>query len=530
MGSRMPTGPMLKELSRYELGTYADIIYRNGLLRPAEEAFVYGGTRITWREYNERVNRGISALDSLGVAKGEVIGLLSWNCLESFDILGAAMKGGFILSPYNPRLSAPDLERLIDYSEATTIFVGPELVPMIEEIRPRLSRVRHYVSLEAAVPGMLSHGDLLAQHNPDEPAPRVTEDDPVYIIYTSGTTGVPRGALYTHARAMHNIAARLAETPIAAGDKLVLTLQLFHVAGMEASQAFLYAGATDVILKTFEPRTLLQTIQDEKATDVQIVPTTLAAIFSLPDFEQYDLGSLKRIVYAASPMPVALLQRGMDIWGPIFCQFYGQTESGPIITALSRDKHVVAYGTPEEQKILRSVGHPAPGVHVRIVTEDGADVEVGEVGEIIAQSPHLMAGYWRRPEETAAVIVDGWLHTRDMGYFDERGYIYISGRKGDMIISGGENVMPREVEEVLYQHPAVSEAAVLGVPDPYWVERVHALVVLKSSETVTPEEIIEFCRERLARYKAPKSVEFVDSLPKNASGKIDKLVLKKRFT
>lgn len=318
----MPTGPLLQKLSPYELGTYADVIDRNALLRPDVEAFVYRGTRITW-SYNERVNRLVSALDSLGVSKGEVIGLLSWNCLESFDILGAAMKRGFILSPYSPRLSAADLEYLIDYSEAAIVFVGPELVPVLEEIRPRLSRVRHYVLLEAAAPApaILSHRDLLALHKPDEPPARVTEDDPVYIIYTSGTTGVPRGALYTHVRAMHNIVARLAETPIAAGDKLVLTLQLFHVAGMEASQAFLYAGATDVILRTFEPRTLLQTIQDERATDVQIVPTTLAAIFSLPDFEQYDLRCLRRIVYAASPMRVALLQRGMDIWGPIFCQF-----------------------------------------------------------------------------------------------------------------------------------------------------------------------------------------------------------------
>jgi acyl-CoA synthetase (AMP-forming)/AMP-acid ligase II len=167
---------------------------------------------------------------------------------------------------------------------------------------------------------------------------------------------------------------------------------------------------------------------------------------------------------------------------------------------------------------------------VRIVTDDGVDVKAGEVGEIIVRSAHVMAGYWRRPEDTAATIVDGWLHTRDLGHYDHRGYIYISGRRGDMIISGGENVMPREVEEVLYQHPAVSEAAVLGVPDPYWVERVHALVVVKSGGMVEPDEIIEFCRQRLARYKAPKSLEFVDSLPKNASGKIDKLVLKKRFT
>ena len=528
----MPTDRLLAELSRYQPGTYADVIVRNALLHGDVDALVSGDRRVTFAEYNARVNRLVRALQALGLGKGDVIGLLSWNCLESFDVMGAAMKGGFIFSPYSPRLRPADLEHLVAYSEARVLFVGPELAPILQEIRARLTGVEHVVALEQprpeAQPAWLYHDDLLAQQPTDEPGVDIGEDDPVYIIYTSGTTGVPRGALYTHARAMHNIQARVAQTPVQVGDRSVLTLQLFHVAGMESAQTFLYAGATDVILKTFEPRLLLQTIQKHRITDVQVVPTTLAALFNLPDFADYDLSSLRRIVYAASPMPVALLQKGMDLWGPIFCQFYGQTESGPMITTLSRDEHGVAYGSPEEQRILLSVGHPCPGVHARIVDEQGADLPAGEVGEIIARSKHLMVEYWRRPEETALVLTDGWLHTRDMAYADERGYIYIVGRKGDMIITGGENVMPREVEEVLYRHPSVNEAAVFGLPDPYWVERVHAMVVLQEGESAAPDELVAYCKSELAGFKVPKSLEIVADLPKNASGKIDKMELKRR--
>ena len=520
---------LLAELSRYQPGTWADIIVRNALLHGDVDALVSGRSRITFAAYNARVNRLVHALHALGVGEGEVIGLLSWNSIESFDVLGAAMKGGFIFSPYSPRLRPADLEHLIAYSEARVLFVGPELGGPVEEIRARLTGLTHVVALERSRPGWLLHDDLLAAQPDTEPGVDVREEDPVYIIYTSGTTGVPRGALYTHARAMHNIQARVAETPVQVGDRSVLTLQLFHVAGMESAQTFLYTGATDVILKTFEPRLLLETIQEHRITDVQVVPTTLAALFNLPDFADYDLSSLRRIVYAASPMPVALLQKGMDLWGPIFCQFYGQTESGPMITTLSRDEHGVAYGSPEEQRILLSVGRPVPGAQVRIVDEHGVDLPAGQVGEIIARGKHLMVEYWRRPEETATVLgPDGWLHTRDMAYADERGYIYIVGRKGDMIISGGENVMPREIEEVLYRHPAVNEAAVFGLPDPYWVERVHAMVVLQEGRSATTEELVAYCRDELAGFKVPKSLEIVDSLPKNASGKIDKLELKRR--
>jgi long-chain acyl-CoA synthetase len=238
---------------------------------------------------------------------------------------------------------------------------------------------------------------------------------------------------------------------------------------------------------------------------------------------------LKRIYYVGSPMPVQLLKKGLETWGLIFMQGYGQTESGPNLTILSNEDHDVVNKSAEEQRVLLSCGRPSIGVQMRIVNDDGRDVEPGEKGEIIAKSKHNMCEYWRRPDDTRHTIIDGWLHTGDIGYYDEKGYIYIADRKKDMIISGGENIYPREVEEVLYQHPCIREAAIIGIPDPYWVEKVHAVIALKPGENVTAEEIVNFCKSKIARYKAPKSVEFVDALPKNASGKILKREIREKY-
>jgi len=281
--------------------------------------------------------------------------------------------------------------------------------------------------------------------------------------------------------------------------------------------------------RAFDPAATLQTIQDEKATDIDIVATHLIAMLALPDVDKYDLSSLKRMWYAASPMPVEVLKKGIKTWGQIFAQAYGETESGPAITDLPRKDHNVLDRPPEEQRILASAGRPSIGVHVRVVDDKDNDVKPGEVGEIIVQSKHTMVEFWHKPDDTREALVNGWLHTGDMGTYDEKGYVYIVDRKKDMIISGGENIYPREVEEVLYQHPAVLEAAVIGIPDPFWVERVHAVVALKQEASVTADELITFCKEKLARYKAPKSAEFVDSLPKNPAGKILKRQLRGKY-
>ena len=522
---------ILRALSRYKLNTYADIIYRNGLLHSDEEAFKYGSERVTFAEFNARVNSLIHALKSMGVKKGDVLGILSWNCLEYGDVYGAAMKGGFIASPFNPRLQENELDYIINYSEANTLFVGRELVDITNSLRPRLSKVKNFISFEGTVTGMICHRDLLASYSKDEPDIWVEEDDPVFIFYTSGTTGIPRGALYTHARAMDDTRRFPVALSLEHGDRHIQIMPLFHVGGTKNFWGYFFVGGSNVIMqqRSFDPAATLQAIQDEKATDIHIVPTHLASFLGLPDVDQYDLSSLKRMFYAASPMPLELLKRGMERWGPIFMQFYGATEDGPNVTMLSKQQHDVVNKSPEEQKILTSAGFPHIGVHVRIVDNNDNDVDPGAVGEIIVKSKAVMKEWWHKPDETRETVVDGWVHTGDMGRYDEKGYIYIVDRKRDMVVSGGENVYPREIEEILYQHPAVVEAAVIGIPDPYWVERVHAVVVLKEGANVTSEEIIDFCKKRIARYKAPKSIEFVESLPKTPSGKILKRELREKY-
>jgi acyl-CoA synthetase (AMP-forming)/AMP-acid ligase II len=522
---------ILKELCRYSRGTFADIIYRNALLHADEEAFVCDANRITFAQFNARVNSLIHGLCSLKVKKGDVLGILSWNCLEYPHVYGAAMKGGFIASPFNPRLQIDELEYLINYSEANTLFFDPAFAATIDGLRSRLSRVRNYISFGESVADTASYSQLLTGYPSHEPEMQVGKDDPFIIFYTSGTTGVPRGALYTHFRKLNNTRIKALEMGVKPGDRHIMVLPFFHIGGDSHVWPFFIVGGCNVIIaqKSFQPEAVLQTIQNEKATDLQIVPTQLNALVSCQDFKAYDLSSLRRIYYAASPMPIELLRRGLAVFGPIFSQGYGQSESGPQVCSLPRKAHQVLDKPAEEQKVLSSCGQPSLGVHVRVVDETNTDVAPGIVGEIIAQSDSVMECYWRRPEETKDTIRDEWLHTGDMGFYDEKGFIYLVDRKKDMIVSGGENVYSREVEDVLYMHPAVAEAAVIGIPDPVWVERVHALVVLNPGAEATEEEIINFCKKRIAHFKAPKGVEFVEALPKSPQGKIVKKEIRQKY-
>jgi len=520
---------LLKELSRYNIGTWADIIYRNALLYPDQEAFVYEDTRITFSEFNTRVNRLIHALRKMGVKKGDVLGILSWSCLGFAEVYGLTMKGGFIASPFNPRLQSSELEYIINYSEANTIFVGPELLEVANSLKPRLSKVKNFISFETSAPGMTAYDKLLASHSGEEPDIQLEEDDPICIIYTSGTTGVPRGALYTQRRFIEDAKTLVIDMSLQPGDKRVQITPLFHIAGNTHFRSSLYTAGCNIIVKFFDPAKTLQIIQKERATHMDFVPTHLVAMLNLPEADKYDLSSMKFLWYGASPMPLEILKKGMKVFGPIFGQGYGQSESGPAISHMSKDDHNVLDRPEREQKKLMSAGRPDIGVQVRIVDDKGNDVEPGEVGEITVRSKQIMVEYWHKPDDTKANIVKGWLHTGDMGHYDDEGYIYIVDRKKDLIISGGENVYPREVEEVLYQHPAVLEAAVIGIPDPYWIEKVHAVVVTKKGKTTTPEELIAFCKKHIAGYKTPKSVELVESLPKNPAGKILKRELREKY-
>jgi long-chain acyl-CoA synthetase len=523
---------ILKELSRYRIDTYADIIYRNALLHGDKEAFICGQKRITFAGYNERVNSLIHALRSLGLSKGDGIGILTWNRLECPEVDGAAMKGGFIVSPFSPRMRTKELDYIINYSDAKVLFVGPELAEEAEKLRSHLPNVQHYISLEDPAPGMLSYRELLRSFPATEPDVDVREDDKFIIFYTSGTTGVPRGAVYTHERKLREGKTKALQVGMQPRHRHVMILPLFHIGGWSYFWSFFLVGASNVIMpsRSFDPRATFQAIREENATDIHIVPTQLVTMLAAPDEDRQDLPSLERIWYAASPMPTELLRNGIAAFGEVFAQGYGQSESGPDISILSKESHRVLDKSADEQKVLASCGQPCPGIHVRIVDDQGNDVEAGNVGEIVVQSKAVMVEYWKMPKETDNTIVDGWLHTGDMAYYDEKGFIYIVDRKKDMIITGGENVYPREVEEVLYCHQAVSEAAVIGVPDDLWVERVHAVIILKDGQKVGSDEIIAFCKEHLAGYKTPRSVEFVESLPTNPSGKILKRELRSKYT
>jgi long-chain acyl-CoA synthetase len=527
----MTTKLLLRELSRYQLGTFADIIYRNAILYSDSEAFVCGSERISFKRFNERVNGLIHGLQALGIQKGDVIGILSWNRLEYPEVFGAAMKGGFILAHFNPRLQAEELIHVINDSEARVVFLGPEFVEIVDRIHKRLSRAELFLTFGDAERQMIAYKEVLASHSNEEPEPTVKEGDPLTILYTSGTTGIPRGAIYTHGQKMENTTIKALHIGVEFGDRHLVVLPMFHIGGDSHIWPFFLMGGCNVIMPrpAFNPAETLRTIVEEQITDVHIVPTQLVSLLNFPDIEQYDLHCLKRIWYAASPMPTEVLKHGLSVFGPIFMQGYGQTESGPDVTFLNKASHRDAMGSTEAQSVLASCGQPCIRAHVRIVDEAGRDVEAGKIGEIIVESKRTMTGYWRKPDETRETIRDGWLYTGDMGYYDERGFIYIADRKKDMIITGGENVYPREVEDVLYSHPAVKEAAVIGVPDPYWVERVHALVVLKENVQATEEDIISFCKQHIAHYKSPKAVEFVESLPKNPQGKILKKEIRSKY-
>jgi len=520
---------LLKKLARYRIGTFADIIYRNSLLYPYREAYVYGNTRTTFSQYNARVNRLIHALQKTGINRGETIGILSLNCSQFADVNGAAMKGGFIGSPFNTRLTASELEYIINYSETRILFLGPEFVEMINSARSVIPRIEHYILLEGSVPGMFSLEDYLSTGSDIEPDVKVTEDDLMYIIYTSGTTGIPRGALYDQKRLMDDAITFTRVHELREGDKHLQITPMFHVAGNTWFRTMMLVGLCNVIMKNFNPVETLRLIEKEKITHAMAVPTQFVSIMNVPDFKKYDISSMKEWHYGGSPMPVEVMKRVIAEFGPKITEGYGQSESGPAITHLTKEECSIEGKTEEEQKILLSAGRPHIGVQVRIVDDQDNDLKEGEIGEIIVNSKHTMKEYWKKPEETEKTLANGWLHTGDMGYYDSNGYVYIADRKKDMIISGGENVYPREVEEILYKHPAIAEAAVIGIPDDYWVEKVHAIIVLKEAASATPEEITVFCRKYIAGYKVPKSFEFVESLPKNASGKILKKELRNKY-
>ena len=507
-----------------------DILRRSAVRFPDKTALIYRDRRLSYRQLNRRVNSLADGFVKMGLKKGDRIAVILHNSIEFIEVYFAAAKSGGIFVPINNLLREGELKQVLRYIEPRFLFLDPDYEQTIESFRDGLDTVEVFVGLKGtSSPSMMTYDDLVLRGNPEEPEIDIFENDVMSIFLTSGTTGRPKGAMRTHLHDYNTALVGAIELGVRHEDRAMLIFPYYHVTFEDNIRHFLM-GNTIVIRKEghFDPKEVLETLSGEKITICQFVPTMINAMLQEQSIDEYDLSHFRLLPYAASPMPVELLKQAMKRFKCQFLQMYGQTETGPETTVLKPEDHVLE-GSEAQLKRLASAGKPVLNYEARIVDGEGSDVPVGEVGELIVRSESMTIGYWNLPAETATVIRDGWLHTGDFARFDADGYIFIVDRKHDMIISGGKNIYPREIEELLYQHEAILEATVIGVPDDYWGESVKALVVLKEGMDAGEEEIIGFCKDRLASYKKPKSVEFRKELPKNPTGKILKRVIRESY-
>ncbi|MDE0042519.1 MAG: long-chain fatty acid--CoA ligase [Candidatus Poribacteria bacterium] len=494
-------------------------------------AIAYGRRRVSYAEFNSRVNRLANAFYKHGIQPGDNVALLMYNCPEMLESMFAGFKAGCGVVPINFRLHPKEYTFIIKHSEAKAVIVSPEFSEEIIKACNLFPRVTSIVTLSEARGDLLDYESLLAAGSDQFDDTDVDADGVAWIFYTSGTTGSPKGAMLTHRNLLGmtmNFYADMAPG-FGSSDVALHAAPLSHGSGCYALPN-IAKGAANVILesKSFDPETVLRTIQEHRVTNMFAAPTMIKRLIDSPVIDRYDHSSLKYLNYGGAPMLVEDLMDAMRKLGPCLVQLYGQAESPMTITYLSHDDHLLD-GDSDQMKRLASAGIPRTDVEVKIVDPDGNELPPGETGEIVTRSDLVMKGYWRAPEATAEALQDGWLHTGDMGYVDEHGYLFLMDRSKDMIISGGENIYPREIEEVIVGHPAVREVAVIGVPDSQWGEAIKAVVSLVPGSNVTETELIDFCTEHIARYKKPRSVEFVDELPKNNYGKIVKRALREKY-
>jgi acyl-CoA synthetase (AMP-forming)/AMP-acid ligase II len=501
---------------------------------PERDCMVFEGKRQTFIQTDERVNRLGNALAKLGIEKGNRVAILQVNCTQYVESYYAAAKLGAIFVPLNFRSKQDELSYMLGNAEAKALLVGSRYLDMTRTMVPHLSSVKQCISIDNKQPDMFYYEDLVSSSPPDEVFSEIGDEDITILAYTAGTTGRPKGVPLRHSGFATYVLENVDPVSPDIEERNLLAVPLYHVAGLQAMLAAVYGGRTLVLMRQFETKEWMETVQREQVTRAMLVPTMLKRIIDDPDFAKYNLSSLKVLTYGAAPMPYEVINKAIEVMPWVkFINAFGQTETASTITALGPEDHIIE-GTQEERekklnRLTSSIGRPLPDVEVKIIDEQGKEVPPGEVGEIVARGPRVMSGYWRDEQKTAQVMTpDGWLHTGDMGRVDEEGYIYLAGRGDDMIIRGGENISPDEVENVLYSHPKIEEAAVIGMPDPEWGQEPMAFVVLKSGETATAEEIIDYCRSSLG-FKRPRAVVFLDYLPRNPMGKVLKVVLREQY-
>jgi len=493
------------------------------LLNGNREALVDGGRRLTYRQLNRRVNQLARFLQGMGLKRGDRCAILAYNCLEFVEVIFATAKLGLILVPLNWRLAPAELSFIISDSGAETLFFDPEFAAAVESLKGKTA-LRRFISIgQKEIAGATGYEKALTSQRDEEPEPdRTVElDTPHIIMYTAGTTGRPKGAILGQGASFWNAVNMSLCVDLTSKDRTLTVLPLFHVGGIGLyTLPTLYQGGTAVIQRTFDPKVTFRLIKDERIDVLFGVPAIFLFLMQDPDFKSGTMSRLRSVMSGGAPLPVSLIHQYHEA-GIILQQGFGMSEAAPGIAALDRDRALAKAG---------SIGRPLFHMEVRIVDDQNHDQAVGQTGELLIRGPNLMQRYWNRPEATAEAFTEGWLHTGDLARMDEDGDLYIVERKKDMYISGGENVYPAEVENTIFELPQVAEAAIIGVKDKTWGEVGRAIVVLKPGQKLTETEVLNFLKGRLAKYKVPRSVVFVDQLPRNAAGKVLKNVLKEKYS
>jgi acyl-CoA synthetase (AMP-forming)/AMP-acid ligase II len=502
---------------------FHDFFEYNARVRPRHPCIVEGDRRLSYGDVAREMNRLVNALRSAGLAPGDRFAYLSRNSADMAVAFLAASKSGCVALPLNWRLAPVEWQRIVQQAGATLVIAQHDLAPAFDETRAE--SLRAFFIIDGKRAGWSDYRAWLAAHA-DTAAGTATGDDmPLYQMYTSGTTGEPKGAVLPQRAVISNSIQSLSvfERRFCMADRTLIVMPMFHAGAASFVIGTLVAGATMVIHRDFNPQALVDELADG-VTIVNLVPAMIQMALQVPGVAQRDYSKLHTMIYGASPIAEETLRQALQVFGCQFYQGYGQTEASACLTFLTNDDHVRALR--DKPELLLSAGRPTAGTELRIVDPAGNDLPVGEVGEVLARGPQLMQGYWNRPAETAAALAGGWLHTGDAGRLDDEGYLYICDRVKDMIISGGENIYPREIENVLFEHPAVADAAVIGIPDAKFGESVLAVVVRRAGKDVSADEIVTHCRKALGGYKVPRRVEFVAALPRNPSGKVLKKELR----
>jgi acyl-CoA synthetase (AMP-forming)/AMP-acid ligase II len=500
---------------------------------PETEFAVEGERSLTYRDARDEVHRIANALVDAGLQTGDRAAILAKNSIEYVLLYYACSKVGVVAVPLNYRLAPPEWSHIVNDSQAKAIFAAAEFAPGIDSVRGELSRVGQFVILDGdGTAGWTGFRSFTNGKPTTAPERDISADDDVYQMYTSGTTGRPKGAVLTH----RAVAANLTQVAFAMGatidskpgDRWLIVAPVYHAAAAVTIFAGVYWAACLYIMPDFVPQDVVRALDEENVAMATLVPAMIqACLVMVPDVAEREYRSLRLISYGGSPIAEQTLRRAVEVFKCDFAQGYGMTETTAVISYLLPSDHERALR--EKPSLLLSAGRPLVGTEVRLVDDHDRPVPHGAIGEIIMRGPQLMRGYWNLSEATEEALRGGWMHTGDAGVMDEEGFIYIQDRVKDMIVSGGENVYPREVEEVLFQHPAVADAAVIGVPDQRWGETVKAIIVPREGQQPTAEEIMEYCRGRLGGFKLPRSVDFAESLPRNPSGKVLKRELRERY-